>query len=58
MMNLIEKIIILDDSKDKLIILTSNEENVEQLNLFDFCSNNETYFSETLQKYVSLFEQK
>ena len=51
-----EKIIILDNSKNKLIILTSDEENAEQLNLFDFCSNDETYLSETSQKYVSSFE--
>ena len=58
MTNLNEEIIILDDSEDELIILTSDEENAEQLNLFDFCSNDETYLSETSQKYVSSFEWK
>ena len=58
MTNSNEEIITLDDSEDKLIVLTSDEENAEQLNLFSFCSNDETYFLRTFQKDVSSFEQK
>ena len=43
-MNSDEEIIILDDLKDKLIILTLNEKNVKQSNSFSFYSNDKTYF--------------
>ena len=53
-----KEIIVLDDLKDDIIILTLNDENAEQLNLFVSysCSDDETYFSETSQKYILLFK--